>query len=116
MKKMLMVLVAGLMMGAVQATWTPENGAGKVLPAYPTPSLYQFASQAQSACIYNLGSNTLYAQINITTNQFAANVASNEAVPIPPNMGYIFTPTRPVVSICWQTAAGTQTVYIAAQQ
>jgi len=116
MNLMTAVAMIALTVGVLASGLTPENGAGPKTTATVTPQIISLGSPAAYASIYNGGTTDVFAQINISTNLFARNIASNAVVTIPAGQPYTFVPGRPISSLCWASASGTQPVYITFQQ
>ena len=105
--------VAALALGALaDGLIDPTNCGGTKRTVTTDAQVVWFSAPARSVSIYNGGTTDVFAQVNITTNDFAANIASNSVTPIPAGKPCTFEPVRGVASVCLQAAAGSNGVSI----
>jgi hypothetical protein len=76
------------------------SGYGKKITVTATPEsvvLLSGTNVAYASCvsIYNSGTNEIYCLMNCTTNEFAALLATTNAICVPGNMTYAFTKIAP---------------------
>lgn len=119
MKKIHAILAAGiaaLAMGLMAlAAVDPTHGWGPTQQITTTTTFTEFSPPATTVSVWNQGAGIVYAQVNVTTAQFATAVGGTNQVSIPANGIYLFKPLGGANSLCLQSASGTNAVTAAAQ-
>jgi len=119
MKKLHAILaagIAGLVVGLVAlAAVDPTHGWGPTQNITTATTFTEFSPPATTVSVWNQGTATVYAQVNVTTAQFAAAISGTNAISIPANGIYLFKPLGGANTLCLKSASGTNAVTAAAQ-
>ncbi len=126
MKKTLLTILCLLAVVAVCSaafTFRVGYGCGKKLTVTTTPQLYTVDQSGDTnvtwfmyeVSVKNDGSTDLYFGKNCTTGELATAIAATNSMVLDAGDSYVFTPfdvTDKIYSLCFQTASGTNSVYV----